>query len=312
MSYQLISRSPDLQALLEEGYFLEILADHLLVHDVPYVTANGKTDRGTLVSTLNHSGGTTRPPETHVAYWIGEFPCYAKGGRMDAMGSPNAEHPIKPGLAAQHTLSRKPIPANAYTDYHQKMTTYISIIEEQARAVDAKLTARTHRPFRLAEEESVFLYADTGASGTGVASISNKLERFKVAIVGLGGTGSYVLDFVAKTPVAEIHLFDGDVFDGHNAFRSPGAAAVEELDRSPTKLARFTEIYSRMRRKVIPHDGFLTGNLDQLDSMDFVFLCLDKGTPKRKIVESLIEKRISFLEAGMGLYLRDDSLGGLV
>jgi hypothetical protein len=39
-----------------------------------------------------------------------------------------------------------------------------------------------------------------------------KLELGKIAIIGLGGTGSYVLDLAAKTPVKEIHLFDGDKF----------------------------------------------------------------------------------------------------
>jgi hypothetical protein len=33
-----------------------------------------------------------------------------------------------------------------------------------------------------------------------------------------------VLDFTAKTHVKEIHLFDGDTFFQHNAFRAPGAA----------------------------------------------------------------------------------------
>lgn len=33
----------------------------------------------------------------------------------------------------------------------------------------------------------------------------------EVVIVGTGGTGSYVLDAVAKTEVAEIDLYDGNV-----------------------------------------------------------------------------------------------------
>jgi hypothetical protein len=37
---------------------------------------------------------------------------------------------------------------------------------------------------------------------------------------GLGGTGSYILDLVSKTPVNEILLFDSDDFLQHNAFRS--------------------------------------------------------------------------------------------
>jgi tRNA A37 threonylcarbamoyladenosine dehydratase len=34
-------------------------------------------------------------------------------------------------------------------------------------------------------------------------AINDKLKPLRIGIVGLGGTGSYVLDFVAKTPVKE-------------------------------------------------------------------------------------------------------------
>ena len=60
-----------------------------------------------------------------------------------------------------------------------------------------------------------------------------------VAIAGPGGTGSYVLDLVAKTPVRDIHLFDGDSFMSHNAFRAPGAASLEELRALPKKVDYF-------------------------------------------------------------------------
>jgi tRNA A37 threonylcarbamoyladenosine dehydratase len=46
------------------------------------------------------------------------------------------------------------------------------------------------------------------ASRAGITAISARLSMFRIAIVGLGGTGSYVLDLVAKSAVREIHLFD--------------------------------------------------------------------------------------------------------
>ena len=63
-----------------------------------------------------------------------------------------------------------------------------------------------------------------------------KLMNHKVAIIGLGGTGSYILDMLAKTPVSEIHLFDGDDFLTHNAFRSPGAASLDDLSKKQKNL----------------------------------------------------------------------------
>jgi len=78
------------------------------------------------------------------------------------------------------------------------------------------------------EDESVFKYIDTASSRAGINVPTQKLELARIAIVGVGGTGSYVLDLVAKTPVKEIHLFDGDVFLSHNAFRAPSAASSDE------------------------------------------------------------------------------------
>lgn len=69
-----------------------------------------------------------------------------------------------------------------------------------------------------------------------------------MAIIGLGGTGGYVLDQVAKTPVREIHLFDGDTFDMHNAFRAPGAAT--ESDFGKPKVEYFKAMYSNMHKSI--------------------------------------------------------------
>ena len=87
----------------------------------------------------------------------------------------------------------------------------------------------------------------------------------KLGIVGVGGTGSYVLDLTAKTPVKEIHLFDGDRFLQHNAFRSPGAPSADELRALPYKVDYFEKIYSKMRRGIVPHAYHLdASNVAQL------------------------------------------------
>lgn len=143
--------------------------------------------------------------------------------------------------------------------------------------------------------------------------VTRKLAFDKLAIVGLGGTGSYVLDLVAKTPVKEIHTFDGDVYSTHNAFRSPAAPSIEELREQPKKVTYFKALYSKMHRGIIAHDTHVdASNVDQLRDMNFVFLCLDQGEPKRCIVEKLEEQRIPFIDVGMGLYFKNEMLGGIL
>ena len=110
------------------------------------------------------------------------------------------------GLVVNHSFSSKP--KSGYVDYYHKMTTYISMISRHAKIIDPSVTAQTRHVIEANDPDSVFEYVDTASSQAGITALSSKLEIDKLAIVGLGGTGSYVLDLVAKTPVGEIHLFD--------------------------------------------------------------------------------------------------------
>src|SRR3546814_16536523 len=94
--------------------------------------------------------------------------------------------------------------------------------------------------------------------------VAQKLMGERVAIVGLGGTGAYVLDQVAKTAVARIDLFDDDYYLQHNAFRAPGAASLEDLRERPTKVHHFARVYSRLQRHIVPHAVWLGPDTLQL------------------------------------------------
>lgn len=313
MSRQLISHSPDLKQLWDEGYDIEVRGGHLLVKSVPYVNSRKEVVYGTLVSVLTLAGGVTAMPDDHVAKFMGEHPCYADGTELYKIKNASREETLDRGIVIQHTFSAKPT-TGRYQNYYDKMTTYIAMLSAPAEAIDPSVTARPCQFIAAEDAEGVFHYEDTASSRAGIMAVSRKLELAKVAIVGLGGTGSYVLDLVAKTPVREIHLFDGDRFLQHNAFRSPGAPTVEELRQVPQKVAHFQALYSRMRRNIVAHDSFIDpSNVDVLADMDFVFLCLDQGEAKRLVVEKLEAAGRPFLDVGLGVTLDDDGcLGGML
>ena len=74
MSPLLIARSPDLARLANEGFDIEIRANHLLVHDVPYVNEQRQVALGMLVSDLSLAGDITTRPQNHVAMFAGGHP----------------------------------------------------------------------------------------------------------------------------------------------------------------------------------------------------------------------------------------------
>ena len=311
MSPSPISRSPDLQALADDGYDVGIVSGHLVIRDVPYVNSRGQVKLGVLVSTLDLAGDVTTRPSTHVAMFAGEHPCDRNGRELAKIKHGSARQEVCDGLAVDHSFSSKP--ADGYRDYHHKMTTYIVIIAGPAEAIDQSATARFRRVIEPDDPGTVFKYVDTASSRAGIAALSSKMELDRVAIVGLGGTGSYILDLVAKTPVREIHIFDGDDFLQHNAFRSPGAPSLEELKAMPRKVRHHAGRYGVMRHGIVEHDVDLgEGNIDALKGMDFAFICVDRGEAKRPIIEELEELDIPFIDVGMGLELVDDRLQGVV
>ncbi len=312
MSQQLINRSPDLKQLWAEGYDVEVRPGHLLIRNVPHVNSRKEIAYGTLVTVLTQAGGVTTAPGDHVVKFIGDRPCYKDGSEIVQIKHSSQEEKLDRGLVVQHTFSAKPT-TGSYKDYYDKMTTYVAIISAPAEAIDPMVTPRPCRFIEAEDPEDVFNYDDTASSRAGIMAVSRKLELAKLAIVGLGGTGSYVLDLVAKTPIKEIHLFDGDKFLQHNAFRSPGAPSMDELREIPFKVLFFRDRYSRMHRKIIAHDCYVDDmNVDSLAEMDFVFLCLDRGEVKKLIVEKLEAANKPFIDVGMGVDLVDEFLGGVL
>jgi hypothetical protein len=314
MSQRPINRSADLQQLRNEGFDIEVRSGCLLVKDVPYVNAQKQTKRGILVIKLVLADDQTGKPDTHVAYFSGEHPCNEDGVEIDKIKHTTNAHSLADGVPVNHSFSAKPKPADSYPDYHAQVTTYVAILSGPAQRIDSTLTAKTF-PVVTPDDDSnePFHYTDNAASRAGIVEVTKKLEGMKLAIVGLGGTGSYVLDLVAKTPLKEIHLYDGDTFYQHNAFRSPSAPSGAELGAKSPKTTYFKSVYGKMHRGIVDHPVYVdASNVEELRGMNYVFLCLDKNEPKRVLVAKLEEWSVPFIDTGSGILLDDNSLGGIV
>lgn len=310
MSQQLINLSPDLVRLRDDGYEVSIEHGHLVVRNVPYVNSNKQVHFGILVSTLTVSGNQTNRPDNHVIMFSGDYPCDQNGNPLEKIRNSSACRSIGDGLSIDHSFSSKP--KLGYVDYYEKMTTYAALLSSPAATLDPSVTPRTGRIIE-APDDSPFVYFDNASGRAGIASITQKLKRHSVAIIGLGGTGSYVLDFVSKTPIKQIHLYDGDCYEQHNAFRSPSAASMKQLQSRPSKVEYFSSIYSNMHKGIVPHPEFITdSNIDDLRNYEMIFICIDRSDAKASIISSLEKYDIPFIDVGMGLEIVDNSLIGTI
>jgi len=315
-------KHPDLQRLRNEGYDVKLVGTHLLVGSVPYVTA-AKDVRfdGIWVSPLELAEDCTVPPKDHTAYFVGERPHHSDGTAMtkeDFIVDETTKVLVE-GVTVNFQFSykhREGTELVPYKDYYDKMVHYVNLMLSHARSAhpnDPTIKADVYPEIPSEDGDSPFVYEDTSANRAGIEALSHKLELENLAILGVGGTGSYILDLVAKTRVKNIHLFDDDDFHQHNMYRSPGTIAKSTLKANLKKVDHFRDVYSQMHMRIHAHPYRIDAtNLDQLDRMNFVFLCLDSGELKDVIMRRLEDHKISFIDVGMGVQLIGDTLQAMV
>ena len=309
---KIIDLNHDLSQIHRDGYTVSVIQGFLVVENVPYVNSEKEIKYGKIITELSLSGEKTIKPSHHKIYFQGDYPCDNSGRRISQLQLSKQElsRTITDGIIINHEFSNKP--GRPFNDYHEKVTHYIKIIENFAKAIDDSVSSiKQSTDGKI--EDNIFHYSDTNSSRAGISVISNKLCGQKIGIIGLGGTGSYVLDFVAKTPVQEIHLFDEDGFKIHNAFRSPGAPAKEYFEDVQSKVNYHAKTYSQMHKGIIIHqEKITTDNLGQLLELDYIFVCIDLGSPKSFLLPFLIENKIKFIDVGMGISVVDDALTGMI
>jgi len=311
MSQLQINHSPDLKRLRDEGFEIEVIGAHVQVHHVPYVNSEKEIKYGTLISELSLHGNRTSKPSNHVIFFVGDAPCNKDGSAIKQIHHNNEKQNISASLRSDRSFSNKP--SGGYTDYHHKFTQYIAIISSPAKSIAPEVTAQTFRPIEAANDSTVFKYIDTNSSRAGITALSQKLENQRIAIIGLGGTGSYILDLVAKTSVGEIHIFDGDHFSQHNAFRSPGAVGLDELKIAGKKVDFLKQRYEKLRAGIKAHDIYINeDNIQLLSGYDFVFISIDDGSIKEPIFNLLIESETPFIDVGIGVQEVEGKLLGIL
>lgn len=302
---------PDLRRLSEEGFEMQIGQGYALLLHVPYLNSSKELCYGAFACPYSESA----PPADHIMLFSGSMPCSTDGAEISALKLDTINLLIN-GYQFERRFSNKPYNLKGelpkFENYYDKFKHYLKVVCAPAIAIYPGTTAQTYHPL-TAETDSPLVYSDTNASRANIINVNDKLINQKIGIIGLGGTGSFVLDHVAKTPVAEVHLYDGDILLQHNAFRAPGAVPKEIFPQKQKKAEYFKSVYSNMHRNIIAHGEYIDEeNLSNLLDLDFVFICMDVGSIKPKIISALTDASVPFVDCGIYVELQETHLLGMV
>ena len=200
------------------------------------------------------------------------------------------------------------------------------MIHRYAKQVVGAVAAAGYSKLATLALPDPFHIPNTFEARAAIAPVQDRIRGQRIAIIGLGGTGAYLLDLIAKTPVSEIHLLDSDCVDWHTFKRAPGAPTAEEIDLvhagSLLKVAYYHSKYAAFRDGIHPHPvrvdspsmfaGFLSDH-----PIDYAFVCIDQltdGDSARQdaVYRAVTEAGVPFIDSGVSITLEDCAIRGAV
>ena len=316
MLQTLVSHNEDIRWLMENGYAVGFdSTNHLVVRDIPYLDSEGKLKVGAFVTKLEFIDQQRVKQQDHQTFFAGSVPHELDGKPVPNLGGGTCTVELSKAnadIVVERSFSNKPRKTGAYRDFFDKIESYANQICEPAREkYGAKWLTFNVRKDAI-PSDSVFKIHDTLSSLAEIGDLSAKFKNDIIAIIGLGGTGSYLLDFMVKTPVKEIRAFDFDSFHVHNAIRSPGRLDLDAEFGQP-KVDIYRLRYDSFRHGLTIAQKYVDSSCSaEFEGVTFAFVCVDKGESRNGIFDLLLEKRIPFIDVGIGLKRKDGPLKGTV
>lgn len=302
MSANRTALSPDVQRLVDEGYSVILDGQYIIIDNVPYVSAAGAISYASIISAYQEKDGISHVNNDHTAWFTGSVPCTPNGDSLLSVLIADTNQTLVAGRQALCRFSYKSERPDTLDNYYNKLTHYIRKLQSYVSVIDPAASAARSGSISVRQGRSVFIYPNMAIARAGLDAYEDKLRVTKVAIVGLGGTGSYILDALAKTPVEQIHLYDDDIIDPATAYRMPGALSIDQAHQQIRKTDHFREVYSRMRTGIESHTWRIgPGNVHELDDCKFVFIAVDHGPSRGLIAHHLAERGVPFIDVGMGV-----------
>ena len=142
-------------------------------------------------------------------------------------------------------------------------------------------------------------------------SLQETLLTKTVAVIGCGGQGGYVIEYLARLGVKAVYIWDGDVFEESNLNRQIGCT-LNTIGKNKAEILseRFKEINTTTNIICFNHYfGMKNDDLDNLKQVDIIIHCADAFiniAAVRSLEKKAIMAGIPCIDCPTGI------LGGLV
>ena len=309
MSNQPTGPEDPIAHLVADGYDMVLESGHLVVRRLPYLAPSGLRKDGRLVLPVNNTGGTiTDASGDHRIWFAGEDPRDERGA---ALGSAQP-HGFSSLETAGFMMSFKP-PTGSYSSLHEKIRHYAHILRDAARQIDPDVTDTPGGALQEVPDDLPLVYPDTNTTRAGLTTLNNIFRGHTIAIVGVGGTGSYILDQVAKTWVDQHH--------SHRRRRIRDPQCIPRARRSRARGRAGEAQQGRVLRRAVLADAhrasprtpspLTADNLHLLGGATFVFLAAADADARPEIMQWLHDQGVPFIDVGMSFREGEGGLTGV-
>ncbi|WP_164936741.1 ThiF family adenylyltransferase [Bradyrhizobium vignae] len=310
---ELASHNPFIKDLDELGYHVDFVGGYLVIYGLPYLDQDAALQHGDWACPVDLNGAVIDVPKHHQVWWRGSRPHDGNKRQLLLGGGPDRVT-VAPDLVTDCSFSFKLLNDNGekreYLSFEEKARTYLDAITGPAMTAFPSATPLGGIAVKAAAQGSPLRFPDTMSARYHINDISALLRGKRAAIIGLGGTGAYILDFIARTHLEKIALFDDDKVHVHTIFRFPGfiPGAIGKL-----KVDALAQQYGQWHAGIDPVPERITlENVERLATFDFVFVSVDDGPARALIVEWLSARGIPYVDCGMGLNRSTIGLSGFV
>ena len=318
-----MSRKDRLNAFGEQaGFVVEVESDVVRAVRVPCLLAGGVVGACTIETSYDSANGQ---PDKRIGGDVHAVRIAVDeehdGLVYNADGTPIGNHIGGDGKTWSYISIRKGSQGSPEDDGSAS-----DLIHRYAKQIVGAVSAAGYSETDSLAMPGPFKIPNTFEARAAIGPVQNRIRGQSIAIIGLGGTGAYILDLVAKTPVKEIHLLDLDEVEWHTFMRAPGAPTAEEIESvrkgSLRKVDYYHSKYASLREGIHPHavrvdSPSMFADFLSAHPIDYAFVCIDQLTdgdsPRQDVVyAALSEAEVPFIDSGVSITLEDSTVRGAV